>query len=309
MIELATRQLLEASFVPGLGVGGLRKMVSELLARPSALPEIGALAASYARPGAKTEKKYSFQGVLSRCSDEGISVISPLDDHYPRQLLSIEDWPPILYVKGDLKVLSKRGCAVVGTREASKLGLSWARQIAELICDRGFVVVSGLALGIDTAGHEGALKVGGQTTAVLAHGLDKVTPASNRELATRILNSGGCLVAEHPPGVPPFQPEYVRRNRIQSGLSMCSIVVESNEEGGAIHQGNFTLKQHRPLFCVLPDAGVPGFDEFKSGGAKKLLAAGGRRIANRQDLTDALDLSVGKADASRVQELPEVRLL
>lgn len=270
-----TERLLRLSSLPGVGVSALRKILDLLRSVNGANLsdeelQAAVLRSSSARPGKQNSD--AWREVLSRCAIENIDVLSPLDPFYPPMLNTIEDYPPIIYVKGDKAALLKQSAAVVGTREASRLGLSWAKQIAGILSRYEISVVSGLALGIDTAAHEGALKANGATVAILAHGLDQVTPASNRPLAKAILDCGGALVAEHPPGVPPRRAEYVRRNRIQSGMSVCSIVVESGESGGAIHQGNFTARQGRVLLCALPDANVPGASEFNSAGAKRLMA-------------------------------------
>jgi DNA processing protein len=165
------------------------------------------------------------------------------------------------------------------------LGRSWARQIAELLALNDITVVSGLALGIDTEAHIGALSGRGGTVAILAHGLDQITPSSNRPLADKILANGGVLLSEHPPGVPPRRAEYVRRNRLQSGMSVCSIVVESGREGGAIHQARFTRSQGRDLFTVVPPKGMAGAAAFNNDGAEYLTSEmNARALTKREDL-------------------------
>lgn len=233
------------------------------------------------------------------CSD----IVSALDDNYPALLRLIVDYPPIVYVKGDIGNLNQVACAVVGTRQASHLGTSWAKQIAATLTEHGLAIVSGLALGIDTAAHEGTLRASGKTIAILAHGLDRVTPSSNAQLAARILGSGGSLLSEHPPGVPPRRAEYVRRNRLQSGMSVCSIVVESAREGGAIHQARFTKEQGRDLFTVIPGPETPGHQEFNRDGAQYLIGElGARVIGSKGDLLDLLGSSFFKEKRSQLLE-------
>jgi DNA processing protein len=197
-----------------------------------------------------------------------VAVLSLCDDAYPERLRGIEEAPPLLYVKGEITALSMPAVAVVGTRQASEHGLRAARIIAKFLISQNFCVVSGLALGIDAAAHEGAVEDRGVSVAVLAHGLDTVAPTSNRPLAKQLLDFGGALVSEHPPRVPPRPAEFVRRNRIQSGLSLCSIVVESGAVGGAIHQARFTRTQGRPLLVVSPKENGAGFN---SAGAHYLI--------------------------------------
>ncbi len=209
--------------------------------------------------------------IAVRCEELGIGILGLHEQSYPPLLATIPDPPPVLYVRGDAAVLRRRSVAVVGTREASPAGEKLARAIAGFACQRGYQVVSGLARGIDTAAHEGAVDGGGGTLAVLAHGLHTVTPAANAELAERIISSGGALVSEHPPGVEPKRYEYVRRNRIQSGLCRCSILVESGRLGGAVKQAEFVRRQGRVLVAVLP--GTKETErQLEQGGAKYIIA-------------------------------------
>lgn len=290
-ISPISKRLLELSFLPGVGTGALRAVIPRIEAGGAEeLDNAIATASKKLGSGSGKQNPDGWRDVLEKCDKEQISILSALDEEYPYPLRSIEDFPPFLYVKGDVSALQRIGAAVVGTREASHLGLSWAKQISKILGERGYSIVSGLALGIDTAAHEGALLANAVTVAVLAHGVDKVTPASNRALAEAIVASGGALVSEHPPGVPPRRAEYVRRNRIQSGMSVCSIVVESGDVGGAIHQGHFTAKQGRILFCVQPEEGTQGSDQFRyDGGVRLSKEVDAKSIRNREDLMSILD--------------------
>lgn len=226
---------------------------------------------------------YVVANMLQTCQSVGIEVLCMLDAEYPEKLKAIIDAPPILYVRGRALALCMRSIAVVGTRQASTAGKRSAHGIAEYLAGRGCSVVSGLALGIDTAAHVGALEGKGATVAVLAHGLDTVAPTSNRALANRILESGGALVSEHPPGTPPRPPEFARRNRIQSGLSDASIIVESGAEGGAMIQAKFTHEQGRVLCAVLSED-----PEHNRAGAERLIREFGARPIRRRGDLDAL---------------------
>ena len=181
-----------------------------------------------------------------------IQVISILDPEYPTRLATIPEAPPVLYIYGCIDALYMPCIAIVGTRKPSTYGRESAFRISRSLSAEGICIVSGLAIGIDTAVHEGALSSKGKTIAVLAHGLDSVHPQRNSELAIRIVQTGGALVSEHPPGTRIFKTEFIRRNRIQSGLSACSLVVESGRTGGSIRQAEFTYKQGRGLFVIMP---------------------------------------------------------
>ena len=204
-------------------------------------------------------------GTLSRCRalvakglQHGISPIPYSSTLYPSTLRMISDAPPILYVRGIIDALKLApGISVVGTRKASPHGILIAERIAKFIGDSGLTVISGLAMGIDAAAHEGALKSPVPTITVLAHGLEKASPKMNSHLAERIIEHGGAWVSEHPFGVS-ARPEYfVHRNRIQVGLSCASVIIEGEEKSGSATQAEFCIRARRPLFAVLPESNIP----------------------------------------------------
>jgi DNA processing protein len=167
------------------------------------------------------------------------------------QLKRIPDPPPLLHVRGDLSCVAERDCiAIVGTREPSKSAYMWAKSVGRLLATEGATVVSGLARGCDTAGHQGSLMGGGPTVAVLAHGLHTIFPPENQELAEVILANGGCLVSEYSWGKKPGRNTFVARDRLQSGLSRAVIVVETDVKGGTMHTVEFCEKQGRILGCL-----------------------------------------------------------
>jgi Predicted Rossmann fold nucleotide-binding protein involved in DNA uptake len=237
--------------------------------------------------------------VMRECVQLNITLLSILDVEYPTLLKGIADPPPLLFVRGQIDGLHGPGIAVVGTREASACGLKIARRVAAVATRHQFVIVSGLALGIDTAAHQSTLDEGGVTVAVLAHGLDTIAPSSNRELALKIEKHGGALVSEHPPTVPPRPPEFVRRNRLQSGLSRLSVIVESGIKGGAIHQARFTREQGRILCAVVPRGNVGG---FRAEGGKFLVANEGAI-----QIEDGEQLSVLLSDIKASRSAPQPR--
>ena len=284
-----TYSLLVAGQLRGVGPAALREIARRLTTTPDAdiaSMVIGLPRVSPPSPRDLEAAESRAASILGDCERDGILILSVLDEQYPKRLKDIPDPPPLLYIKGDLSVLDPMSIAVVGTREASTVGAELARRIAKTISESGFSVTSGLALGIDTAAHNGALDGDGKTMAVLAHGLDIVTPASNQLLADAILAAGGALLAEHAPGVPPRPPEYVKRNRIQSGLSEASVMVESGETGGSIHQARFTRDQGRDLYAVLPEEGEQGLNDI--GGRMLVREMGAEVLRTGDDLTKAL---------------------
>ncbi len=182
-----------------------------------------------------------------------VSMFCINDPIYPKYLKVIKDAPPILFVRGNKQILSSLpGVAIVGAREATDAGKEIARRIGKFMAENDWVVVSGLALGIDAAAHQGTLEAKGKTIAVLAGGLDKPNPARNAELGFNILEMGGAWISEHPVGVPPKKENFVPRNRIQVGLSAGSIIVEAKIKSGSLTQAKFCVGQNRPLFAVVP---------------------------------------------------------
>lgn len=180
-----------------------------------------------------------------------IRALTPADPEYPPWLLSIPERPPILYVRGRLPP-DRRCVACVGTRQPSAFGKVAARGISSFLASHGWSIVSGLAIGVDTLCHEGALEAGGHTVAVLANGLDSVYPRQNTALAERILAAGGAILSEQPPGTPALPKHLFRRNRIQSGMSAATVVMQTDIVGGTMHTARYTLLQDRLLIAPVP---------------------------------------------------------
>ena len=183
---------------------------------------------------------------------------------------------------GDPQLLSRVAVAVVGSRKASDLGRTMAEQLGARLAERGVVVVSGLAIGIDAAAHLGALAVGGPTVAVLGGGLDVAAPPANRRLAERI-GREGCLVTEFPPGTPPLAYHFPRRNRIIAGLARIVVVVEAAERSGALTTTRHALAAGREVMAV------PGHPLMPNAvGVNGLLVDGARPVRSPDDVLDEL---------------------
>ena len=205
--------------------------------------------------------------------EAGLKVLSYFDDEYPERLRDIPDPPSVLFVRGRLEALHETGMlAVVGTREPSPYGARVAFRAGERAAEKGVAVVSGLALGCDTRAHEGCVSKLGTGVAVLAHGLDRVYPAKNRELADLLLESGGCWVSEYPLGTKPARGAFVERDRIQSGLANGVLVIETDVKGGTMHTVRYSKEQRRQLACI----GHPEqwWHHPKTRGNRKLIEAG-----------------------------------
>lgn len=189
--------------------------------------------------------------ILAQCAKDGIQIITLGDSAYPDRLRAIENPPVVLYVRGkwpDFDVMP--GIAVVGTREATPYGLKTAEHIGTVLGKAGFITVSGMALGNDGAAHRGALRVGGLTVAVLAGGVDVCYPPQHRSLMGDILLSG-AIISEYPPGTEPRGEHYHARNRIISGLSVATVIVEApGYRSGALITARAALDQGRDVYAV-----------------------------------------------------------
>lgn len=182
--------------------------------------------------------------------EQGIGVLTILDDDYPQQLKQIDDSPPLLYFKGEFPIQSIQSVAVVGTHNATAEGIETAVQIGKELAQRGVVVVSGLAKGIDAAAHLGAINREGKTYAVLGSGLNKIYPSDNVTLAKEI-SQNGALITEYNLDVPVKVGQLMARNRIVVGLSQAVIVVEMDEKSvGTMDAADLASKQGKPLFVM-----------------------------------------------------------
>ena len=194
--------------------------------------------------------------LLSKCTNEKISVLTWQDAAYPERLRNIPDPPMVLYYLGQLPCVdSEPVVGIVGTRRASPYGLTVAKQMGYQIAQCGGTVVSGMAKGIDGLSMEGALTAGGTVIGVLGCGVDVVYPASNRALYRDVIRYG-CLISEFPPGTPPVSWNFPRRNRIISGLSCGVLVVEAPEKSGALITAKLAADQGRDVFAVPSNIGV-----------------------------------------------------
>ncbi len=188
--------------------------------------------------------------IWKQSQKHNIQIISRESSNYPKYLSHISDSPPLLHVLGNINALKRDCIAIIGTRKPTEYGISAARKLGAYFAQEGYVVVSGLANGIDTAAHRGALDVNGTTIAVLAHGLDTVYPAKNKELAEEICRNNGALVSEYAWGTKINQSNFIARDRIQSGLSIGVFVVETGTRGGTLHTAKYCIEQKRILIVL-----------------------------------------------------------
>jgi len=226
------------------------------------------------------------QAELEKAEELGVRIITPLDAEYPDALKEIHDPPLALYVRGALESRDRHALAIVGSRKCTHYGLSTADRLAYQLSQTGFIVVSGLARGIDTAAHQGALKARGRTIAVLGSAIDQLYPAENAELADAIAQSG-AVISEYPFGRPADRQTFPYRNRIISGLSMGVVVVESGGKSGSLHTADAAAEQGRSVFAV------PGrIDSPASKGTNRLIKNGAKLVDNVGDILEEFELLV-----------------
>lgn len=197
-----------------------------------------------------------------------VKAVTYLSDDYPERLKEIPSSPLVLYTKGDVKLLNyDKMLAIVGTRKPSRYGRDMAKWFAGESAKNKVVTVSGLAYGIDSEVAINTLSVGGKTIAVLAGGLDSIYPKTNTDLANKIVESGGLLVSEHAPRILPVPYAFPERNRIISGLSLGTLIIEAGENSGSLITANFAIDQNRDLYVV------PGnLDSIQFKGSNDLIA-------------------------------------
>ena len=182
--------------------------------------------------------------------EQNIKSIDILNKNFPQKLKHIENPPQILFYKGNYNaVINENTVAIIGSRKSYKESEKNAYEISKRLSIEKYSIISGLAIGCDTYAHKGCLDSKGMTVGVLSNGLDKIYPAQNRELAENIIKNNGCLLSEYPIGFSSFKKNFIERDRIQSGLSLGTIVIQASIKSGTMHTVNFTLQQNRALFC------------------------------------------------------------
>ena len=230
--------------------------------------------------------------LLDRGARAGVQAIGWADPAYPPQLAEIDDPPAALWVRGESALLSAPAVAVVGSRTGSPYACAVARQLAAGLAERGVVVVSGLARGVDAAAHRGALAGGGPTAAVLGSGVDVVYPPEHASLAEEI-GGRGVLASELGPGAPPLRYHFPRRNRILSGLSRAVVVVEATVRSGSLITARLAAEQGREVMAV-PGNVLSG----RSRGAHRLIRDGARIVETAADVLEEMGVAVPAVSAA-----------
>jgi len=226
-------------------------------------------------------------------------IIAAESDDFPHLLRQIPDPPKRLYVVGNIDALHLPALAIVGSRNPTRGGRQNAYEFAKHLGRSGFCIVSGLAQGIDAAAHEGALDADAMTVAFLGHGIDRIYPAENRELAHRIA-AGGVLCSEYPLGSPPRKEHFPRRNRLISGLSLGTLVVEAAKRSGSLISARLAAEQGREIFAIPGSIHNP-----MSRGCHQLIRQGAKLVESADDIVSELGPMVGHLMQNVTEDAPE----
>jgi len=220
---------------------------------------------------------------LKRVAEAGGTVLTPEDAGYPERLREIYDPPAVLWIRGSVELLSRPGIAVVGTRQPSPYGAGMAELLSRELAQRRMVILSGMARGVDTAAHKGALEAGGKTVAVWGTGIDVIYPKENKKLAEQIVATGVTIVSEYPMGTFPAPQNFPIRNRILSGMSVGVLVIEAAEYSGTRITARCAMEQNRDVYAV------PGNVTNKNAwGPNTLIKQGAKLTATWEDIWEDL---------------------
>ena len=294
------QSLVLLNMIPSLGSISVKRLLS-YFGRPSnifkackeELCRVEGISAKKTEAIIKARQTIDVEREFELAQSNGIKIITILDSAYPENLKNIYDPPPVLYVKGDLSECDYNSVAIVGSRRASFYGLSTASRLSSELCSLGITVVSGLARGIDTSAHKGALSAQGRTIAVLGSGILKLYPSENKKLAESISESG-AVISEFSLETPPLPKNFPRRNRIISGLSLGVVVVEAARNSGALITADSALQQSREVFAV------PGkMDSSTSVGTHSLIKQGAKLVSNVEDIIEELAIKFKGTSSTR----------
>ena len=290
-LSKSNRDIMALSFVPGLGA----QKIINLLEKAKDTEEIfrmkeedfrqvlGRSFSSFKRITEAREDR-EFISELEYIEKEGIRIVSYCDECYPEGLRHIYDPPVLLYYKGNLKKADNESIAIVGSRDASFYGCKMAESLASCLAERGVTIVSGMARGIDSAAHKGALKVRGRTIAVMGSSFRYIYPRESRELFRAICEEG-AVVTEYPSGIKAAKWTFPKRNRIISGMAKGVVVAEAAKKSGAMITVDYALEEGREVFAVPARADASG-----KCGSNFLIQNGAKLVMNADDVLQELNI-------------------
>ncbi len=282
----------------GNGIERLGSVVRFFTASAKQLATVKGISSAMAEELAASFATVDWQSEIARAQSQNVKLLTPVDDGYPTLLRQIHYPPLALYVTGDPATLSFASLAVVGTRSPTSYGLANAKTFSYRLAQCGVSIVSGLARGVDTEAHRGALLAEGRTVAVIGSALDKLYPSENRGLAHKIVKSGGAVITEYPFGRSADRQTFPMRNRIISGLSSAVLVVEAGVNSGTLITVDHALEQGRSVMAI------PGrIDSAAAQGCHKLIKNGARLVETPDEVLDEMQ-SLPNAMANPAPGIP-----
>jgi DNA processing protein len=292
------------NLVKGIGAVRLRTLIAHFgsveAAWAASADELRAagLSARLAEQVDKIRQAVDLPRLWSRIEAQGITILTWDDELYPPRLKEIEQPPPVIYLRGEITLDDHFAVAIVGTRRITPYGRQITEDLASFLAGQGVTVVSGLARGVDAVAHSAALKAGGRTIAVLGSGVDKIYPPEHQQMAEKMMKQG-AVVSDYAVGTAPDAANFPPRNRIISGLSMATVVIEAGETSGALITAGFAAEQGREVFAVPGNILAP-----QSKGTNKLIQTGAHPLLNSQDLMQALNLTRAGAFKAARKAIP-----
>lgn len=277
------------SLVPGIGPITYRNLVDHfgspaavLRAEPARLREVEGTGVKLTRAIATAAETIDIEAELARCRQHNLRLLPRERSDYPRRLAEIRDAPAVLYCRGTIETADELAIAIVGSRHATSYGIRQAERLAHGLAMAGFTIVSGLARGIDSAAHRGALAAGGRTIAVLGSGLLNLYPPENAELSLEIA-ANGAVISEYPTMLPPKSGAFPQRNRIVTGMSLGLIVIEAADRSGALISARLANEQGREVFALPGPA-----DSRMSVGCHRMIRDGAVLVTCVDDVLEGL---------------------
>jgi DNA processing protein len=244
----------------------------------------------------RAQQTLDLDAEMTKVERANARLVTLADDDYPALLRQLPEAPAVLYVRGTLTPADHHALAVVGTRKATTYGRDAAYHLCKQLAAQGITIISGLAQGIDTAAHRGALDGGGRTLAILGCGIDRIYPSENTKLAVEITGQG-AVISEFRIGTPPESRNFPRRNRVISGLALGVLVVEAPEKSGAIITASVAAEQGRDVFAVPGNIFNP-----MSGGTNRLIQDGAKLVMNVNDILDELNIAQTQLQTRTITE-------
>lgn len=251
------------------------------------------------KPYDEISKAYNMAlAIKEACAKDKVEIITKFDDgKYPERFKKLSNYPPFFFARGNSSILKKAGIAIIGTKHPSNKGSAWGTKLSQVITNKGYVIISGLAVGCDSCAHIGCLMAKGETVAITPSPLNKIYPSQNKKLFQDILENNGCLISEYEFGHTTSLNDFVMRDRLQAGLAIGTIVIESSVTGGTLHAVNTTLELKRPLAFL--KFGEEHYATYEHARANKLFLDNNKAIP----IANALDIDKFLNECQKADEI------